>query len=482
MPPASLTGRPAHPAPGRARVRRQSLSVMRLKAEDTLTDEEILRRIRATVDNEQQFEVFKCLLKFNQHVLKTNFYQPTKVALSFRLDPSFLPPSEYPNKLFGMFFVIGSEFRGFHLRFADIARGGIRIVRSANKEMFGINCRNLFDENYNLASTQERKNKDIPESGSKGTILLDEKMQDRPKVAFEKYVDAILDLIIPGQTPGIKEVRQRERAAGCGRAPDWQRVATDANGHERLGGGRRTLPENRRPVRQAGDPVLRSRRGHGRHDELGVGARPQAVRRSAAAWIGVVGDARALTPGGMSPAGCGETRAQRHADLEGLHHRQVARVRYDRHTARANRARVLGPYLARAHARAACARVPAAGGIPHDKFGMTTRSVHQYVLGICRKLNINEEDLDKLQTGGPDGDLGSNEIKISKDRTIGTRPLPRPARGCWRRVLTPRAAPGASVPAPPSHCGRLWRHLRPERPEPRGAAAPGQLAHDDQQL
>jgi len=189
---------------------------MRLKAEDTLTDEEILRRMRATVDNEQQFEVFKCLLKFNQHVLKTNFYQPTKVALSFRLDPSFLPPAEYPNKLFGMFFVIGSEFRGFHLRFADIARGGIRIVRSANKEMFGINCRNLFDENYNLASTQERKNKDIPESGSKGTVLLDEKMQDRPKVAFEKYVDAILDLIIPGQTPGIKEVRQRERAAGAG--------------------------------------------------------------------------------------------------------------------------------------------------------------------------------------------------------------------------------------------------------------------------
>jgi glutamate dehydrogenase len=26
----------------------------------------------------------------------------------------------------------------------------------------------------------------------------------------------------------------------------------------------------------------------------------------------------------------------------------------------------------------------------------------------------------KLQTGGPDGDLGSNEIKISKDKTIGT--------------------------------------------------------------
>ena len=29
------------------------------------------------------------------------------------------------------------------------------------------------------------------------------------------------------------------------------------------------------------------------------------------------------------------------------------------------------------------------GGIPHDVFGMTTRSVHQYVLGIYRKLGLD---------------------------------------------------------------------------------------------
>ena len=48
--------------------------------------------------------------------------------------------------------------------------------------------------------------KDIPEGGSKGTILLDINQQDRPRVAFEKYVDSILDLLIDGNTPGIKEV------------------------------------------------------------------------------------------------------------------------------------------------------------------------------------------------------------------------------------------------------------------------------------
>jgi len=58
------------------------------------------------------------------------------------------------------------------------------------------------------------------------------------------------------------------------------------------------------------------------------------------------------------------------------------------------------------------------GGIPHDTYGMTTSSVHQYVLGIYRKLGLDETKITKFQTGGPDGDLGSNEIKISKDKTL----------------------------------------------------------------
>jgi glutamate dehydrogenase len=40
------------------------------------------------------------------------------------------------------------------------------------------------------------------------------------------------------------------------------------------------------------------------------------------------------------------------------------------------------------------------------------------VLGILRKLDIKEETITKVQTGGPDGDLGSNEILISKDKML----------------------------------------------------------------
>lgn len=65
-----------------------------------------------------------------------------------------------------------------------------------------MNARKLFDENYGLASTQALKNKDIPEGGAKGTIL--PSLGANPRVCFEHYVDAIIDLLLPGETPGIK--------------------------------------------------------------------------------------------------------------------------------------------------------------------------------------------------------------------------------------------------------------------------------------
>lgn len=59
---------------------------------------------------------------------------------------------------------------------------------------------------------------------------------------------------------------------------------------------------------------------------------------------------------------------------------------------------------------------PSLGGIPHDVYGMTTLSVREYVLGIYRKLDLDETTIRKLQTGGPDGDLGSNEILLGREK------------------------------------------------------------------
>ena len=39
---------------------------------------------------------------------------------------------------------------------------------------------------------------------------------------------------------------------------------------------------------------------------------------------------------------------------------------------------------------------------------MTSRSVRQYVLGIYKNLGLVEKNVTRVQTGGPDGDLGSS--------------------------------------------------------------------------
>lgn len=227
------------------------------------------------------------------------------------MNPKFLPPVEYPQPLFGMFLVIGSEFRGFHLRFRDIARGGIRIVKSRNREAYTINARSVFDENYNLANTQQRKNKDIPEGGGKGVILLDANHQDKATSAFQKYIDSVLDLLLEPNSPGIK------------------------------------------------DPIVDL---HKEPEILFMG--PDENTAGLVDW------------------------ATEHSRIRG--------------------APLWKSFFT--------GKSPSLGGIPHDEYGMTSLSVREFVLGIYRKLNIDPSTMMKLQTGGPDGDLGSNEILLSNER------------------------------------------------------------------
>lgn len=276
-----------------------------------LSTVELKELISKSVSNEHERFVMEAFNTFNEHLLKTNFYTPTKVALSFRLDPKFLPAIEYPQPLYGMFFVISSESRGFHLRFRDIARGGIRIVKSRNKEAYSINARSMFDENYGLANTQQRKNKDIPEGGSKGVILLDAQQQDKGSVAFEKYIDSIMDLLLPAQTPGIK------------------------------------------------NPIVDF---YGKEEILFMG--PDENTADLVDW------------------------ATEHARSRGA------------------------PWWKSFFT----GKSPKLGGIPHDAYGMTTLSVREFVKGIYRKKELDPGRVRKMQTGGPDGDLGSNEILLSNEK------------------------------------------------------------------
>jgi glutamate dehydrogenase len=268
---------------------------------------DIHQQIVKLTTTELDAQVFTACLTFNRHILKTNFFNKTKVALSFRLDPVFIDMRGYAEIPFGIFFVVGSEFRGFHIRFRDIARGGVRIIRSQNKTTYDQNSASLFEENYNLAYTQQQKNKDIPEGGSKGTILMTVDYQNKTEVAFRKYIDGLLDILLPSDEMvdfyGKEEILFLGPDEGTADYMDW--------------------------------------------------ASQHARSRGYKFW-------KAFTTG----------------------------------------------------------KSPSIGGIPHDLHGMTTRSIHQYVLGTLAKLGLDEKKCSKFMTGGPDGDLGSNEIKISDDKTI----------------------------------------------------------------
>ena len=78
----------------------------------------------------------------------------------------------------------------------DIARGGIRLVISRSRTEYEKNVASAFIENYGLAHTQFKKNKDIPEGGSKGVVLLNYNQSGQGVIAFQKYIDSLIDLFV----------------------------------------------------------------------------------------------------------------------------------------------------------------------------------------------------------------------------------------------------------------------------------------------
>ncbi len=270
--------------------------------------EQFKRSLELLPLNHDEAEIFRWGLFFIESISRTNFFLPVKTAVSFRLQPVFLRRNNYSDIPYGVFYIKGRDMMGFHVRFKDIARGGIRIIKSATYDEYLRNADALFEECYNLAFTQNKKNKDIPEGGSKGVILLDITRNNSAggEIAFKRYVDALLDILLPCNEKHICDYEEEILFLG----PDEGSA------------------------------------------ELMDWACERARMREYRYWKG-------FTTG-------------KHARL---------------------------------------------GGVSHIDYGMTTNSVHQYVLGILEKLDIEEATVIKAQTGGPDGDLGSNEILISRDKT-----------------------------------------------------------------
>ena len=132
--------------------------------------------------------------------LRTNAHVPTRYGLGLRLDPRLMPRPEGGETPYGVFFVHARGFDGFHVRFRDIARGGVRVVRPSSPEQLILEGDRLYDEVYGLAQAQQLKNKDIPEGGGKAVIVASADVS--VSRAVRGFTDALLDLITP--EPGTR--------------------------------------------------------------------------------------------------------------------------------------------------------------------------------------------------------------------------------------------------------------------------------------
>lgn len=144
-------------------------------------------------------EVLLFMFKIISSTLKTNFYKPHKRSFSFRFDNTILDPLVFSDFVYGIFYVNGHYSSGTHLRAADIARGGLRLIRvsSANYEDAIDNAVLL---NYALGPQAQRlKHKDICESGSKGVIVPHPPYAVQKNDALRDYTEGIMDLIMPDE-------------------------------------------------------------------------------------------------------------------------------------------------------------------------------------------------------------------------------------------------------------------------------------------
>lgn len=143
------------------------------------------------------YEIFKFMYKIVACTLKTNFYKPEKRSFAFRFDNSILDPLVFNRFVFGVFFVNGHYSCGTHLRAADIARGGLRLIR-VSRSNYESELDNAVLLNYALGPKAQRlKHKDICESGSKGVVVPLPQYAGYRKEALNDYTEGIMDLMLP---------------------------------------------------------------------------------------------------------------------------------------------------------------------------------------------------------------------------------------------------------------------------------------------
>ena len=143
--------------------------------DDVTTPEALTRRIEdATNADGAARRVLRNVATHAATCVSSNAARAHRYCLALALDPAVMEPAAGPSAPtpFGVIFVHGRRFDGFHVRFRPIARGGARLVTPRSAEALAHESARHYDECFNLAFAQQLKNKDILEGGSKGVVLI----------------------------------------------------------------------------------------------------------------------------------------------------------------------------------------------------------------------------------------------------------------------------------------------------------------------
>merc|ERR1719494_453755 len=95
---------------------------------------------KMVAEDKMERQVLLTFLKFNESLQATNFFKPhmTPASIAFRFNPEVVLRGRsiniFPEIPYGIYLVMGRGFYGFHVRFREISRGGIRLIRSRNRE------------------------------------------------------------------------------------------------------------------------------------------------------------------------------------------------------------------------------------------------------------------------------------------------------------------------------------------------------------
>ena len=296
------------------------------------------------------YDVFDFMTRLVTQVQKTNYYKIRKRSCAFRLDPGLLDPLVFHARVHGLFFVVGFYATGTHMRAADVARGGLRLIR-----VTPANYHNELDAmpllNYALGPVAQRlKHKDIAESGAKGVIVPGVEYARDGLNATLDITEGIMDLIQPSKEV-VDYYGQREMiffGPDEGTAHYMDAIANRAR--ERRYRHWRTMTTGK----SIGIP----------HDTYGL-----------------LCDGRVF---GLEPAGAGGTEL--HVEGEKV----MTTPEAERIAAR------IGEHI--------------------DASGMTTMGVVACLRRVLEHLGMDEAEANVMMTGGPDGDLGANQIQSSRGR------------------------------------------------------------------